>query len=665
MKKILNILIFMLVLTNLQGQDYRIGKISKEELSEKVYPLDSTANAVKLYVNKRVYFRYSQNIGYQLITEVQERIKIYNKEGYDWATKEIKYYTPVASTSERLSIQNAKTYVLENGKIESYKLKNNEIFTDKNNKYWSTDKFTMPNIVDGCIVEWKYIIISPYSSIDKIVLQSSIPTKKFEADIEIPEYYNFNLKETGYFRINSTISTRNDNIILSNNDRENRNGFSTQKIDLTKKVIKIDNENIPALIEEPYVNEITNYASTLHFELASIKWPQSPIEYFSQTWENVTKTIYKNGDFGPELEKSGYFKDDLQLLISKSGGDTNKLIVEIFEFVKQKVKWNNVAGIYTYNGVKEAYKTSVGNTADINFILIAMLKEAGIQANPIILSTRDNGIPIFPTINGFNYVIAGIEVENDVILLDATEEFSAPDLLPLRVLNWQGRIIRESGTSTWVNLTPKASSETNTTLNVSVKKNGEIEGMKRTVFVNNSALNYRNKYGNSSQEKIIEKIEENENIEIIDHRISNYSDLYLPVTELLKFNKKNAVDIIGDKIYFKPLLFLATTKNPFKLENREYPVDFGTPIGSKEIVSIVIPDGYVVESIPESLAIALPNDYGVYHLKISTAENKINVYSMLQINTPVYPVENYPALKEFFKVLVNKNLEQIILKKQV
>jgi hypothetical protein len=174
-------------------------------------------------------------------------------------------------------------------------------------------------------------------------LQSSIPTKKFEADIEIPEYYNFNLKETGYFRINSTISTRNDNIILSNNDRENRNGFSTQKIDLTKKVIKIDNENIPALIEEPYVNEITNYASTLHFELASIKWPQSPIEYFSQTWENVTKTIYKNGDFGTELEKSFYFKDDLQLLISKSGGDTNKLIVEIFEFLKQKVKWNNVA----------------------------------------------------------------------------------------------------------------------------------------------------------------------------------------------------------------------------------------------------------------------------------------------------------------------------------
>ena len=45
-----------------------------------------------------------------------------------------------------------------------------------------------------------------------------------------------------------------------------------------------------------------------------------------------------------------------------------------------------------------------------------MLNKAGFKASPVILSTRSNGIPIFPTIDGFNYVIAAIEIENDFVL---------------------------------------------------------------------------------------------------------------------------------------------------------------------------------------------------------------------------------------------------------
>lgn len=669
MNKTISIALIILSIHLINAQDYRVGKVSKEELSEKVYAKDSTANAVKLYVNKRVYFKYYQGEGFKLFTEVHERIKIYNKEGYDWATKEIKYYTSENSNSEKLNIKEAKTYVLEDGKIVSYKLKNNEVYTENLNKYWTVEKFTMPNIVDGCVVEWSYTIISPYQSIDRVVIQSSIPTKKYEASIEIPEYYNFNIKETGYSKINLTTSNRNDYILLthkieSNDYTNGRSTFKNEKVNLVKKIFTIDNENIPALIEEPYVNEITNYASTLHFELASVKWPQSPVKIYSQTWEDVTKTIYKNAEFGLELEKSGYFKDDLATLISNAGGDKTQLMVAIFEFVKNKVKWNKLRGIYTDNGVKDAYKKGVGNVADINFILIAMLKEAGISANPILISTRDNGIPNFPTINGFNYVIAGVEIENEIVLMDATETYSAPNILPLRVINWQGRIVRESGSSTWVDLTSKALSETYTSLDVSLKPNGEIEGIKRTQYSNNSALSFRNKYGDSSEEKIIEKIEESENIEILDFRLSNYSNIYKPIIELSKFKKSNSFDIIGDKMYIKPLFFLATTKNPFKLENREYPIDFGTPFSNKEVVTIEIPEGYTIESIPESISIGLPNNFGYYQFKIDVIENRINVLSVLKIETPIYPAEDYKSLKEFFKILVNKNIEQIILKKQ-
>ena len=133
---------------------------------------------------------------------------------------------------------------------------------------------------------------------------------------------------------------------------------------------------------------------------------------------------------------------------------------------------------------------------------------------------------------------------------------------------------------------------------------------------------------------------------------------------MYKFTSESLVEKIGDKIYLSPLFFNSTTVNPFKLENREYPIDFGTPFSEKNNIQITIPEGYSVVSIPENLAIALPNKYGVYRFNITAKGNEISVQSSLKINTAIYPVQNYKEIKEFYKLIVNKNLEQVVLKKQ-
>jgi hypothetical protein len=65
----------------------------------------------------------------------------------------------------------------------------------------------------------------------------------------------------------------------------------------------------------------------------------------------------------------------------------------IFKFVQQKMNWNNQFGITLIK--EKAYVEKIGNTAEINFILIRMLKLAGISVNPVLLSTIEHGIPIF------------------------------------------------------------------------------------------------------------------------------------------------------------------------------------------------------------------------------------------------------------------------------
>jgi len=665
MQKIIFTLILFILSQFVISQNYKVGKISKSELQEKVYPLDSSANAAFLYKKRNTYFKYVQNEGFKVITEIQERIKIYNHEGYKWATKAISYYNP-SMNAERVTISNAKTYSLKDGKIESYKLKRDAVFDVKENKYWATKKFTMPNINDGCVVEWTYRITSPYTSIDAVQLQYEIPIKKISCKIEIPEYYVYSIKETGYLPINIQKLQKNKTIVIKDKTRSGgkvvKTYYSTNNINYISNTTVIDNSNVPALLKEPYVNNIDNYKSAIHYELATTKWPNKPLKNYTQSWEDVAKTISKNSEFGGELKKTSYFKDDLEKLREKFP-NKNKLMLAIFEFVKHKVKWNNTYGKYSYNGVRTAYKKGEGSVADINLVLVAMFREAGIQANPIILSTRSHGIPIFPTLKGFNYVIAGVEVENNVLLFDATEENSIPNILPVRDLNWRGRIIRDNGSSTWVNLITQPA-KSNTTVQVTINEDGEVEGLERAQYMNYEAYYFRNKYGKVKDEDIIGKMEEeNGNIEISDFKIMNKNNLYKPATIMYKFDSEELLDVVGDKIYFKPLLFLSETKNPFKLETRDYPIDFGMPNDNRKVVSITIPGGYAIESMPESFAIGLPDNLGVYKFSVTNTGNKINVISLFKINTSIIPTTYYPQIKEFYKQMIAKNLEQIVLKK--
>src|SRR5690606_34165552 len=133
------------------------------------------------------------------------------------------------------------------------------------------------------------------------------------------------------------------------------------------------------------------------------------------------------------------FENDVNNLVASVSNPMERASL-IFNFVKSKVKWNGYVGISSKEGVRKAYKDQTGNVAEINLMLTAMLRHAGLNANPVLISTKQNGIPLFPTLDGYNYVISGIETEQGVILLDASNKYSMPNILPSRVLNWEGRI---------------------------------------------------------------------------------------------------------------------------------------------------------------------------------------------------------------------------------
>ena len=673
LNQIKTILLAFVTLLFLQAgfsQNYKFGKVSKEELEEKVYPLDSSAHAAILYKKRKTNFKYIQGEGFVVETAVHERIKIYDKEGYEWASKNISYYNPDSGDSESVKIKDAQTYHLVNGKIKTFDLGKKDIFKEKKSEYWSQKIFTMPNLTEGCVIEWKYILTSPYWSIDNIELQYNIPVKKMEVSIEIPEYFKYAVKHIGYLNINSTTSKKRKSINFMNKQRSGsgRIGetpvsttFTSSKVDYTVNITSINDQNIPAFVKEPFINYSGNYKAATDYELASVDWPDQAPKHYAQTWKDVAESIYDNPDFGAELRKTSHLKDDMATLKTNLKSETEK-IYGALAYVKNSIKWNDTYGKYTEKGLRKAYKEGSGNIGDVNLTLVVVLRELGLKANPVVLSTRSNGVPSFPTRSGLNYVIAVVETTNGNILLDASEKYSLPNVLPLRAINWSGAIIREDKTVDFVDLSSLTVAVQDSNLSYKIDEDGFVEGMNRTKYNNLIAINYRNEKGEKDQDEVISDIEvENDAIEILNFRVSNVDNLGKPVVEMYTFEKEDGVEIIGDKMYITPLLFLATTENPFKLDKREYPVDFGAPWQDKVTVNIQIPEGYTVESVPENVALGLRDDLGKFVYSIKLNGNKIQVSSLFEINSGVVSASYYSELKGLFKELVANQTEKIVL----
>ena len=191
-----------------------MGKVTIQELNQKKHATDTSAVAAILFSKGKSFIEYTNTDGFVLISEIEYKIKIYKKEGLNWANKEIAYY--VGGTSkESASINKATTYNLVNGKIEKTKLNGEGEFKEDVNKNWNSLKFTMPNVKEGSIIEYKYTIKSKYfSNLQDWRFQQIIPVDYSEYKTIIPEYFSYNFYTRGSFKLDINKESKSRSIEL-------------------------------------------------------------------------------------------------------------------------------------------------------------------------------------------------------------------------------------------------------------------------------------------------------------------------------------------------------------------------------------------------------------------------------------------------------------------
>ncbi|SOD13108.1 DUF3857 domain-containing protein [Pedobacter xixiisoli] len=639
------------------SQDFEFGKITNEELSFDRNKIDSNANAVFLNEQGNSRLSFDSETGrMKLVFNYHARIKLFNKEGFDAANIIIPIYKNGSGNDDQeyLSGLKASTFNVKNGVLEESEMSNKALFNEEKSKYITLAKFTFPNIREHSIIEYQYTIESPYLfNFRTWNFQSDIPKLNSTYVAYIPANYKYNVTLRGFYK-------------LSDNKAELSSGclrIAGKDMDCSKLTYNM--KDVPAFLEEDYMTAPSNYKSAIYFELEEVHYLTGSTQKYTKSWRDIDYELTSNKDFGGQMKRKDVFKTIVPNLIA---GHTDELqkAKAIFEYIKKQIKWNNYYGKYSETSVKEVIEKRSGNVADINFALISALSAANFDVEAVMLSTRDNGTvnKLYPIISDFNYVVAKVNIGEKSYLLDASEPLAPFGLLPLRCINDQGRVINLKKPSYWIDMKAAKRSSSTHSLIGKLTEDGKIIGTITTVGSGFNALNTRKeikKY--SSIDEYVEKLDERlTNIKIKDFKISNLDSVENALVEAyqVEFTIGNAGQ---NDNHFNPFFINPIRRNPFKLNERNYPVDLGSASEERIAISITLPDNFKLKEQPKDVSIALPNLGGRYLLQTNLLDKNLTVNQQLLFSKAIYTSEEYHYLKEFYNQIIQVQKMDVLFSK--
>src|SRR5688572_31504277 len=180
-----------------QKSPVKFGEIPMADMTMTVYDKDSSASAVILSDYGEAYVDLNGATA-TMTFERHTRIKILKKDGLKWADASIPLYH-AGSTEEKVAGLKAVTYNLENGKIVESKMSKESVFKEKFNRNVNLQKFTLPNVKEGAVIEYSYKLISEFfTNFPNWEFQSTIPTRHSEYWAMIHNYFTYLKYMQGY-----------------------------------------------------------------------------------------------------------------------------------------------------------------------------------------------------------------------------------------------------------------------------------------------------------------------------------------------------------------------------------------------------------------------------------------------------------------------------------
>ena len=643
-----------------QKLQVEFGRLTQAEIDMKVCKLNPDAGAVVLFDIGETKFVDSEG-GYDIRFTKHKRIKIFNKSGFESAEVSIPFYVDGSGKTEYVKSIKAVTYNLEEGKLVRQELDPSTIYVEKVSQKWRVKKFVFPNIQEGSIIEYQYVLETPFHfNLPDWTFQDVIPTLYSEYEVRMIPFYEY------VYTVQGSPSFNYHNSIVANETRSWGNVVKSYGqnigtgIEFNDYVHTFVLKDVPAFEDESYISSISDYIIKIDFQLSKFYSPKGTSKEIMSTWSKLNESLLKNEYFGKYIGVSSRIaKKILKENLDLSGLSEQEKSVKIIDYVKSNFTWNGYSSKYTDQSAKDFFNKKSGNSADMNLFLLSLLNEAGVESLPVILSTRNHGKikTDYPFDHYTNYVVVMVNTPSS-FLTDGTESLLAFNRLPPRCINEKGLIVSDDEQEGWVLLTHNIPSIER--LLILLEINPQTLNAEYTVNIQTTeydAYGYRDTYHNDSV--TLRELFSNKMGEIDALSTSNYAKPEKPYSIFIK--GVTDTDRLGDNLVINPFLNLAITKNKLTQKVRSYPVDLIYPGDTQFEITVQIPDGYRLSSVPEGYNM----DNGLAEIKLNyeVDENAVRIAGNYKFKKSIYTSQEYSRIKYYFNTIIKKFNEQIVLEK--
>lgn len=656
MKAILISLFFLLVSVEKTTAQTRLpatGTIDKTDLLLTDCEFDKGAEAFKLIDVGSVKFS-GERRGYYTKYTRRVRVKILKEKGLSYANLVI----PFIAYDEYEKIEDlvAYTYNLSNdNNIITTKVSKESIYKKKINTGVSEMIIAFPEVKVGSVIEYSYTMLRGLSlRINNWDFQSRIPVRFSEYSVQVPSFLHFKAKPF----VTDNMETR---------DKESKKDldFNPVNDNIEYSVNKFYTmRNIKGLNAEPYMGAEKDYRQRIEFLLTQMDSYNNEVIDLGTSWQLMVEGLNKSDYFGKQME--AFMGKTLKLVEEwKKIPDIKTRTKTIFRHVQQTMTSDDSEGILCYDGVEEAYNKKAGTIADINLLLLNLLLKSGVNATPILFSTRDNGLvnTSYTDVNQFNVVMAYVPVDDRYWILDASDKLSPCTLIPEQVVNSNGFLLQKPG-GRWLEVIEnKTKHKIFTAVQAVINAEGKISG-EATVIASGYAKKGRCSSWQKSKEEFKEKYFSVPDMTMtLDEIVVNNIEIdSLPLEQKVKFNAM--LNRSGEYTYFTVNYFSGIEKNPFIAEQRISDIDYGYLQDYTLSGNFTIPEGFTFDAIPANISLTLPGKSIVCSRVFSANENQLNVRITLEFRNSFYSAGDYSNFREFYKKLISTLNEPIVLRKK-
>ncbi|MEN8156439.1 MAG: DUF3857 domain-containing protein [Bacteroidota bacterium] len=644
---LLHIFVILLLPDLVEAQEFSLeyGEISEAEYELERYHLDENAEAIIFYdIGESEVIAYFGSL-VTLFTRTT-RIKIMNSAGLSYAEVNIPLGQQPGITQMLVDIE-GRTYNMVDGEEVVDTLDIEQCYPERVSKEMMILKVPLPGVKVGSIIEYKYSYITPYLfNLPGWYYQNLVPTVYSSYSINSNPNLEYKYLLKGY-RDFDTVSTAYS--------EELRYMYNKPYFPFVSTYVMKD---IPAFIEEEYISSSNDYIIRQSLQLSKVILPSGKEKDIQASWEELVSTMLVRKDFGKFIKESRRkFRVISKVNQFDHTGD-EALFNSLTNYVKKGFTWDYVDALSTQQKAGDFFKKKTGNSCEVNLFLVGLLQAAGVEAVPVMISTRENGLVVdtHPFSHQFNHVIAAVKVNGEWVLTDATDPMCPNFSLPPRCINDKGLMVRE-GEAEWVDLQKMKPSRTDCRINIDLS-GSEYHAEIETRAYHYNGYNNRIMIGNDTNAVRVNLRDRYLLAKDVSVSIRNQDSLTEPY--ILNYDFKCKTRVVGDRIFIHPFLAEAMDENPLKQQERGYPVDMGYIYKQNCRSNITIPDHYSIDHLPQPLRIETPS----YDFDYSAFDNGglIVVAMYVNLKKSIFSVEEYTLFKEFLSACVQKTREYIILK---